>query len=81
MSDRIAVVWRIRLEAQDTSLSRRRSGVRIPHALPTVSISWSDSVPSAEAPHGELLFLLGGVVGIVRCVKILRLSEIASIQS
>jgi len=31
--------------------------------------SWSDSVLSAEAPHRELLFLLGGVVGIVKSVK------------
>ena len=28
-----SAVCRIRLEAQDTSLSRRRSGVRIPHAV------------------------------------------------
>src|SRR5438477_6381059 len=29
--------WRIRLAAQDAALSRRRSGVRIPYALPTNS--------------------------------------------
>ena len=29
------LVGRIRLAAQDTALSRRRSGVRIPYALPT----------------------------------------------
>ena len=29
------LVWRIRLEAEDTALSRRRSRVRIPYALPS----------------------------------------------
>ena len=28
------LVWRIRLAAEDTALSRRRSRVRIPYALP-----------------------------------------------
>ena len=30
------VMWRVRLEAQDTALSRRRSRVRIPYALPNL---------------------------------------------
>ena len=32
----VAQEWRIRLAAQDTALSRRRSGVRIPYALPLI---------------------------------------------
>ena len=35
--------WRIRLAAQDTSLSRRRPGVRIPHALPEIDHRYSVS--------------------------------------
>ena len=30
-------VWGVRLAAQDTALSRRRSGVQIPYALPTTN--------------------------------------------
>src|SRR4051812_43296080 len=40
---------RVRLEAQDTSLSRMRSGVRIPYALPTAVLSAEYRVLSSQA--------------------------------
>src|SRR5437763_11434262 len=56
--------WRHRLEAQDAALSRRRSRVRIPLALPVFAFSGQRSAVSFHARRCCIERLLAGLVGL-----------------
>ena len=60
-------MWRIRLVAQDTALSRRRSGVRIPYALPPFTVDGTGldtATSSASRPAMRLSEASGSCSGL-----------------